>query len=114
MLGHVGHLIQDKEFIMQLLDLVQADGLAPKKITSIKGGEYHSPCPFCGGKDRFIVWNRVNHYFCRRCEKKGDTIQYLRDFHKLSYSAACALTGKELKPSEQKNSLQRKTAFFVY
>ena len=42
---------------MQLLDLVQADGLAPKKVASTNGGEYHSPCPGCGGKDRFIIWN---------------------------------------------------------
>ncbi len=92
---------------MQLLDLVQADGLVPQKITTVNGGEYHSPCPGCGGMDRFIIWDRVNHYFCRRCEKKGDAIQYLRDFHKLSYFAACAHVGIEIKLLGNKDVLKR-------
>lgn len=94
---------------MQLLDLVRADGLMPQKATSANGGEYHCPCPGCGGKDRFIIWDRVNHYFCRRCEKKGDAIQYLRDFHRLSYSAACAHIGIEL--PNYKETSQKKSGF---
>ncbi|MCX6989755.1 MAG: zinc-binding protein [Chlamydiae bacterium] len=96
-----------KEFTMQLLDLIQADGLVPKKVASTNGGEYHCPCPRCGGKDRFIIWDKVNRYLCRRCEKKGDIIQYLRDFHMLSYSAACARVGTEPKLSQLKNIAQR-------
>ena len=87
---------------MQLLDLVQADGLAPKKVASTNGGEYHSPCPGCGGKDRFIIWNKSNRYLCRRCEKKGDLIQYLRDFHKLSYLEACTRLGATVVTSAPK------------
>lgn len=75
---------------MELLQLAEADGLRLKKVSSTSGGEYHSPCPACGGRDRFIIWTKKNCYFCRRCEKKGDAIQYLRDFHKLSYVDACA------------------------
>ncbi len=70
---------------MQLLELAQSDGLNPKKVTFTQGGEYHCPCPACGGKDRFIIWSGKNRSLCRRCEKKGDGIQYLRDFHGLSY-----------------------------
>ncbi|MBS0656422.1 MAG: hypothetical protein JSR46_11645, partial [Verrucomicrobia bacterium] len=76
---------------MYILDLAVADGLDPKKVASTNGGEYHSPCPGCGGKDRFIIWNKQNRYYCRRCQKRGDPIQYLRDFHAMSYVEACKL-----------------------
>lgn len=74
---------------MQLLTLAEQDGLRPKKVAATKGGEFHSPCPGCGGEDRFIIWDKTNRYFCRQCEKRGDVIQYLRDFHSLSYRDAC-------------------------
>ena len=73
---------------MALLQLLQADGLQAKRVASTNGGEYHSPCPGCGGLDCFIIWDKKERYFCRRCEKKGDEIQYLRDFHGLSYAEA--------------------------
>jgi hypothetical protein len=74
---------------MEILDLAIQDNLNPQKVSATKGGEYHSSCPGCGGKDRFIIWNIQNRYYCRRCEKTGDTIQYLRDFHNLSFLEAC-------------------------
>ncbi len=40
---------------MNLLDLASLAGLNPKKVASTKGGEYHSACPSCGGRDRFIL-----------------------------------------------------------
>jgi hypothetical protein len=43
--------------------------------------EYAGPCPFCGGKDRFIVWPEQGNggrFFCRQCQKNGDMIDYLR------------------------------------
>jgi hypothetical protein len=96
---------------MQLLDLVQADGLEPKKVASTNGGEYHSPCPGCGGKDRFIIWDKTNHYLCRQCERKGDAIQYLRDFHMLSYSAACSQVGVVPRLSGQKQEPKNNVVF---
>jgi DNA primase len=74
---------------MKILDLAFEDNLNPKKVASTNGGEYHSPCPGCGGTDRFIIWPIPNRYYCRRCEKTGDVIQYLRDFHHLSFKEAC-------------------------
>lgn len=53
-----------------------------RKTASTRGGEYHGPCPVCGGKDRFrfqpaggtdgrAVWS------CRQChERWGDAIDY--------------------------------------
>ena len=40
---------------MEILKLAFQDGLNPKKVAATNGGEYHSPCPECGGKDRFII-----------------------------------------------------------
>jgi DNA primase len=74
---------------MEILELAKQDQLNPKRVSSTNGGEYHSPCPSCGGEDRFIIWDVENRYYCRRCEKSGDTIQYLREFHGLSFKDAC-------------------------
>ena len=84
---------------MEILTLAFQDNLNPKKVSSTNGGEYHSPCPACKGKDRFIIWNTKNRYYCRRCEKTGDTIQYLRDFHALSFKEACSKANVIPKPN---------------
>ncbi len=74
---------------MHILDLVIRDGLAPKAA----GDEHHSPCPLCGGRDPFIIWHKLNCYYCRQCKRRGDPIQYLRDFHAMSYTEACKYLG---------------------
>lgn len=38
--------------------------------------EYHGPCPWCGGDDRFIVYVDNQKYWCRQCQEKGDIINY--------------------------------------
>lgn len=35
---------------MNILDLLEADGITPKYKATTKGGEYGSRCPLCGGK----------------------------------------------------------------
>lgn len=82
---------------MGILVMAIIDGLKPVKVASTKGGEYHSPCPGCGGKDRFIIWDKLNRYYCRQCGRKGDEIQYSRDFHGLSYLEACKKSGEDPK-----------------
>lgn len=41
-----------------ILDILRrfVDGTKIKKASARCGGEYHSPCPKCGGKDRFCVF----------------------------------------------------------
>lgn len=80
-----------------ILDLFLADGHDLKKVANTNGGEYSGPCPWCGGKDRFLVWpeQKGGRYWCRQCNKSGDGIQYLRDFHNLSYREACHQLGIE-------------------
>ena len=34
-------------------------------------GVSHSPCPLCGGKDRFAVWVDTNTFNCNQCGIKG-------------------------------------------
>lgn len=81
--------------VLTLIDLLEQDGYRVAKKTA---SEYSSPCPFCGGTDRFII--RINidpcgRYWCRQCRKEGDRIQYLRDVRGLSYGEACGVVGKE-------------------
>ena len=77
-----------------LVDLLSEYGFSPVKKTAT---EWASPCPFCGGKDRFQIWpdegEGRGHYWCRQCDAKGDGIQFLRDFADMSYGDACKRVG---------------------
>jgi len=86
---------------MNILDLLHTDGHMMKKAATTNGGEYCGPCPFCGGKDRFRVWPESGRYWCRGCNKQGDTIQYLRDKRGLSFQDACSFLGRD--PGERKD-----------
>ncbi len=78
---------------MSLIELAQELSLSPKKTASTNGGEYHSLCPKCGGKDRFIIWEKMGRYLCRKCNAKGDEIQFCRDFLGLDFKSACSKLG---------------------
>lgn len=83
---------------LPLLDLIPD----LKRIGSSRGGsEYHGPCPFCGGDDRFIVWpeqGNTGRYWCRQCNRKGDTIQFLRDRDGCSFAEAKRQLGLSTDP----------------
>lgn len=85
---------------MNLLHLVEEMGLNPKRTSLRSGGEYHCPCPRCGGKDRFMFWVGTNRYWCRQCRAHGDAIQFCKDFQGLSFLEARAKAG-ELHPRVQ-------------
>ena len=77
---------------MSILDLIQAEtNIAFRKA----GKQYNGPCPWCGddGKgskaDRFIIWPEEGRYLCRRCDKKGDDIQFIREYKRIDYIEAC-------------------------
>jgi len=85
--------------VMTIAELMQSDGFCPKKVASTSGGEYESPCPFCGGTDRFRVWpsqGEFGKYWCRGCGRSGDAIQYLRDHRRMTYQEACQHLGREV------------------
>ena len=82
-----------------LLDLAEKIGLSPIKVGATNGGEFHSACPSCGGNDRFIIQPNKKQkkcygsYFCRQCQKKGDSIQFCMDFLGDSFSDASKKVG---------------------
>lgn len=80
---------------MGIQTLMEADGFSLKQVSNTNGGESAGACPWCGGKDRFRVWPsyKGGKYWCRGCGKRGDAIQYLRDFRGVSYQEAGQMTG---------------------
>jgi len=78
---------------MNTLDLA-ARRVKLRKASATHGGEWHGPCPSCGGTDRFHVWPQQQDgkgsYWCRGCGKAGDSIQFLIDFEGMSFKEACA------------------------
>jgi hypothetical protein len=93
---------------MNVIDLLRKHGIEPKKASGTKGGEYASACPGCGGDDRFRIWPDQNEgqggFWCRQCGKKGDAIQFLRDFDGLSFQQACERLGRKLPDSRDLHS----------
>lgn len=67
-----------------------------RKVSSTDGGEWAGACPWCGGGDRFRVWPDAARprYWCRRCGRKGDAIQFLRDYEGMTYRDAAAVAGQ--------------------
>jgi DNA primase len=101
---------------MNVIDLIEEMGLQPKRVASCKGGEYHSPCPDsrCDGKDRFCIWPREGtdgRYWCRKCLRSGDAIQFCRDFMDMNFLAACAKIGKQPTRSTVRMTLRSREKF---
>jgi len=85
---------------MNVLDLLRETGIEPRYISSTKGGEYHSSCPGCGGKEhRFCVWPEQNDgagsWWCRICDKGGDNIEFLRIYCGMDFHEACEKIGRD-------------------
>ena len=73
------------------LDIVRKD-VQLQRVASTGNGEYSGPCPVCGGNDRFRVWPNEGdkgRFWCRQCDIKGDSIDYLRVVKGLSFQDAC-------------------------
>lgn len=79
-----------------MFDLAQHIGGLKKKTAD----EYAGSCPWCGGSDRFLVWpsdGDTGGFWCRRCDRKGDGIDYLRDVEDRSFREACEVAHCEWK-----------------
>jgi hypothetical protein len=87
---------------MNILDAYESTGLVAKKKSTTKGGEWAGPCPICGGGDRFLIWPNQKggegSYWCRRCGKGGDLVQFLVDGCNYSYTEAFKAAGREKQP----------------
>jgi len=63
----------------ELLEIISSD-TELKRTARTNGGEWHGPCPKCGGDDRFIAWPEQEphgRFWCRRCDISGDDVDYL-------------------------------------
>ena len=76
-----------------------------------QGNGHNGPCPFCGGSegrsDRFVIWEDkrdnlgetcMQHgipgvWYCRQCQKSGDTIAFLMEADGMTFKSACAELG---------------------
>ena len=79
-----------------IVDYLEGRGLNTKKK---RGGEHSSPCPFCGGTDRFVIREEGSRAWCRKCEWGGDYIQLLIDKEGYSFIEAAKAAGQDHKIS---------------
>jgi hypothetical protein len=93
---------------MNILDLQIQDGIAPEHASN---GEYHSPCPFCAGTDRFSSWpDRQNsngrymggRFVCRGCGASGDAVNYLQKRRGLTFHQAVKYLGVDAGPMPER------------
>jgi DNA primase len=97
---------------MNILDLLAADGIKAKHASR---GEWHSPCPECGGVDRFSTWpdkqNSNGKYYggrgcCRRCGFNGDAVNYLRKRRAMTFLQAVNKLGIDPGPMPEHRTPQ--------
>jgi hypothetical protein len=89
---------------MNLLEIASKNGISFKRVGNLNGGEYHGPCPKCGGNDRFHVWPEQGEhgtFWCRGCQLAGDAIEYLIKVEGMTFPAACNELGKQLPEQEE-------------
>lgn len=84
---------------MNIMDALHHAGVTVRKVSTTRGGEYAGACPACGeGRDRFRIWpadrGGEGSYWCRRCRKGGDLVQFLVDFCGYEYKAAFEAAGR--------------------
>lgn len=94
-----------------------------KRSSTYNGGEWHGPCPQCGGADRFHVWPKRGRFWCRQCNVKGDVIELVRVLDNVGFKEACERLSIPLEampsaakpkapPRPQVNDLKRDYACF--
>lgn len=95
--------------ILDILRRKLADPTKLRHVSSAKNGEWCSPCPVCGGDDRFRCWPNQDGgeaaqthglsgtWWCRQCEKGGDIISLVQFVDGLSFRDACKELQIELK-----------------
>jgi DNA primase len=83
---------------LNLVELAEKVGLAPRWAASTQNGEYHSACPACGGNDRFIIQpNRVARngtlgcFLCRQCKTSGNSVKFCMQFLKMQKAEAASI-----------------------
>jgi len=81
---------------MDIKSLLEEDGFNCKYIANTYGGTFASPCPWCGGTDRFRCFpNNGNggNYLCQQCDRTGTILTYLTEHRGMDRSTAIVLSG---------------------
>jgi len=81
---------------MTVLELLEQDNIKGNWTTSTYGKKHESPCPGCGGTNRFHLWPEKmegGFFWCRQCGKSGNATSYLMHFKGMDYQQALAITG---------------------
>lgn len=104
---------------MILLELIESLGICTKKVSGTGGGEYHSPCPSCGGTDRFFFQpaRQMKHcqgmYRCRQCGIQGDAIQFCRDILGLTWEEAVKRCNADVRLEKNRSRYTKPTRKFA-
>ncbi len=102
----------DKQNINLLVLLEQETTL--KRVAGTNGGEYKGPCPFCGGKDRFMVQPKRSgdgRWLCRQCSPHWqDAIEYVKRRDGCDFKTACQVLSIALdgKPRPRRKAFKRR------
>jgi 5S rRNA maturation endonuclease (ribonuclease M5) len=96
-----------------IADLLASRGFILHKKTA---KESSSPCPFCGGTDRFCIWPDDNRAWCRGCGWAGDDIQFYIDKDGMSFKDAATKAGRtdKIKDSPPPKTYGKITAHYNY
>ncbi len=86
---------------MNILDALGSKSISPVRVSRSprRGTEYASPCPRCGGRDRFRSWPEQGDsgtWWCRQCNIGGDLVKFLMEFDGMGFKKACRALGREL------------------
>ena len=103
---------------MDLVEIARELGIEVRKTARSNGGEYHSPCPSCGGHDRFMIWpqhpkRKDGGFYCRQCGISGGAIKFLIDFQGLSFNEAMNKLRLPIKNSYQTAKTKGDARFFA-
>lgn len=66
-------------------------------LKRVAPGEYHGPCPFCQGEDRFAFWEHEQKWSCRKCVgpdmTRKDAIDFVMRRDNVGFIPAMAMLG---------------------
>src|SRR6266704_4378691 len=74
-----------------------------KYVSTSRGGQYHGPCPWCGGTDRFRLqpsYGTYGWFAGNQCGRKGSAVDYLIGKRGYSKGKALATLGWKPHPSD--------------
>ena len=80
----------DTAQLKQSISLVDLVGRYTE-LRKVSPKEWHGPCPWCGGDDRFRV--TADFFACRQCGRKGDAIEFVMQRQNVDFKEAVSLLG---------------------